>query len=106
MHQPRRYCRRYARTIIERLEYRQMLSSVVLQSVSTVDSQSITLKYQIDGNSLASAFDLAVYRSRDGQFDPSHLRSTDETIAQVTLGRMDEAHQIPTGEGAHTQTAG
>ena len=98
-HSPRRSFR-----TIERLEYRWLLSSVVLQSVSTVDSQSLTLKYQIEGASLNSSFDVGVYRSEDGQFDPNHLRSTDETIGQVVVGGVDDNQQNALAVGTHTET--
>lgn len=94
---------------IEALEHRELLAalgpSVVLDSVSTLDSRGVTLEYEVRNGDLAQPFELGVYRSTDDRFDAA----ADLAVETLTVGgpgtpALDDNGVSPLAQGHHRIT--
>jgi hypothetical protein len=92
------------RTRFERLEGRELLTTLTLTSVSETNPTTLKLDYSISGPTLASPVDVGVYRSTDGAFNAAALRNADETIADVPLSSVDDSGGNALSAGNHTET--
>jgi hypothetical protein len=96
------------RPAVEVLDRRELLAAlgpaVVLDSVSTLDSQGVTIEYDVLNGDLDQPFELGVYRSSDDRFDAADL-----TVERLTVGgpgtpALDEGGASPLAEGHHRLT--
>ncbi|SIO22532.1 hypothetical protein SAMN05444166_3092 [Singulisphaera sp. GP187] len=93
---------------IEALERRELQaalgSAVVLDSLSTLDSQGVTVEYDVLNADHGQPFELGIYRSSDDRFDAG-----DQTVATLMVGgpgtpARDDLGAAPLAEGHHRLT--
>jgi hypothetical protein len=99
-----RHRRRAWRPFFETLECRALLTTITVESVGAADPHSLVLKYDVSGAAPTAPLSVGVYRSADGQFNPAALRTTDESIATLTLAGADDAGIGALSDGEHTKT--
>jgi len=99
---------RGVRPSLEVLGRRELLASlgpsVVLDSVTTLDSRSVTIEYDVPQPGLDQSWELGLYRSSDDRFDPSDPAVTRLAVGGPGAPAVDDDGISPLAAGHHRLT--
>ena len=99
---------RSSRPSVEALDRRDLPAviapSVALDAISTSDSKSLTLEYEVSGGDLDQPFQLTVYRSADAQLDPGDAGVQEIQVGGAGFPVLDDLGSPVLAEGTHRLT--